>query len=37
VEDAAFGLRACAPPLASNMSIYENRVIDWDPVKMEMV
>lgn len=36
VEDASFGLRACAPPLASNQSMYEKRIIEWDPVKMEM-
>jgi len=34
IEDATFGLRACAPPLASNRSVYERRVIEWDPEKM---
>ncbi|NJK83415.1 MAG: hypothetical protein HC912_05940 [Saprospiraceae bacterium] len=37
VEDGTFGLRACAPSLAANMSLYENRVIHWDPVAMKLV
>jgi predicted dehydrogenase len=34
VEDAAFGFRAAAPALASNLSMAEGRVIGWDPVAM---
>jgi predicted dehydrogenase len=34
VEDGAFGFRAAAPSLAANVSYFEKRVVDWDPVKM---
>jgi len=34
VEDAVFGLRACGPTLACNISYYENRIVEWDPEKM---
>lgn len=34
VEDGSFGLRACAPSLAANTSIYEKKVIHWNPEKM---
>jgi len=34
VEDAAFGFRAAAAALASNLSLAESRVIGWDPVAM---
>lgn len=36
VEDASFGLRACAPALASNKSIYEKKVVEWNPETMEL-
>ncbi len=36
VEDGRFGLQAAAPSLAANMSYFENRVINWDPVKLEV-
>ncbi len=34
VEDAVFGLRACGPTVAGNVSYYENRIVEWDPEKM---
>jgi predicted dehydrogenase len=36
VEDGTFGLRACAPSLAANKSVFEQRVIHWDPVAMQL-
>lgn len=35
IEDAVFGHRACAPALLCNVSYYEQRVVDWDPVAMK--
>ncbi|MBT30808.1 MAG: oxidoreductase [Thalassobius sp.] len=37
VEDASFGLRAAGPALASNVSIFEKKIVNWDPNKMMMV
>ena len=37
VEDATFGLRAAGPALASNMSYFENRPVNWDANKMKVV
>ncbi len=34
VEDAAFGLRAAGPSLATNVSLFEKRIVNWDPDKM---
>ena len=36
VENAEFGMRACGPPLATNLSYFENRIVHWDPVKMKV-
>ena len=30
-EDALFGMRACGPALATNKSIFEKKIINWDP------
>ena len=37
VEDPVFGYRAAAPALACNLSYYEKRAIQWDPVSMKLV
>ncbi|MCB0633263.1 MAG: Gfo/Idh/MocA family oxidoreductase [Saprospiraceae bacterium] len=34
IEDASFGLRAAGPSLASNMSYFQQQVINWDPERM---
>ena len=34
VEDASFGLRAAGPSLATNVSYFENRIVQWDPNKL---
>jgi predicted dehydrogenase len=34
VEDASFGLRACAPCLLCNESYFHKKEMKWDPVKM---
>jgi predicted dehydrogenase len=36
-EDAVFGFRAAAPALACNDSYYEEKMIRWDPVNMQVV
>jgi predicted dehydrogenase len=36
VEDAVFGLRAAGPALMSNISYFEQRMVEWDPVNMRM-
>jgi hypothetical protein len=30
-EDAIFGFRAAGPALASNVSFFEQRMLEWDP------
>jgi len=37
VENATFGLRAAGPALASNISYFEKRIVNWDPTKMRTV
>ncbi|MEL6850159.1 MAG: Gfo/Idh/MocA family oxidoreductase, partial [Bacteroidota bacterium] len=36
VEDASFGFRAAGPVLAANVSHFEQRIIQWDPIVMKM-
>lgn len=35
-ENAVFGFRAAAPSLACNKSYFEQRIINWDPERMEI-
>jgi len=35
-EDAVFGLRAAAPALACNDSYFGDRIVHWDPERMEV-
>ena len=35
-ENAEFGFRAAAPALACNNSYFENKIINWNPVKMKL-
>ncbi len=37
IEDASFGLRAAGPALATNVSYFENRIVDWDPDGMKLI
>ncbi len=37
VEDPIFGLRAAGPALMSNISYFEKRTVEWDPVAMKML
>jgi hypothetical protein len=36
VEDPMFGFRAAGPALLSNMSYFENRVVEWDAAAMKI-
>ncbi|MEM9325094.1 MAG: Gfo/Idh/MocA family oxidoreductase [Bacteroidota bacterium] len=36
VEDASFGLRAAGPALATNVSYFGNRIVQWDPGKLTL-
>jgi predicted dehydrogenase len=37
VENATYGLRAAGAALLSNISYFEDRKVNWDPVKMQLV
>ncbi|MFC2125058.1 Gfo/Idh/MocA family protein, partial [Bacteroidota bacterium] len=37
VEDATYGLRAAGPSLAANDSYFNNRIVKWDPDKMNII
>lgn len=37
VEDALFGMRAAGPALASNKSLFEKKIIYWDPIQAKVV
>jgi predicted dehydrogenase len=37
IEDGTFGLRAAGPALASNISHFEKRQVNWDPERMEVL
>jgi predicted dehydrogenase len=36
VEDPTFGLRACGPTEAGNISYFEKKIMGWDPVNMNL-
>ena len=36
-EDAVFGMRAAAPALACNDSYFDQKVVSWDPERMEVL
>ena len=36
VEDAVFGFRAAAPAVLSNISYFENRIVEWNPQTMKV-
>jgi predicted dehydrogenase len=36
-EDALFSMRACGPALATNKSIFEKKIINWDPETAKVV
>jgi hypothetical protein len=37
VEDARFGYRAAAPALLCNDSYFNDTVLNWDPVEMNLI
>jgi predicted dehydrogenase len=36
VQDPTFGFRAAAPCLATNVSVFEKRIVNWDAINMKM-
>jgi predicted dehydrogenase len=36
LQDAMFGFRASAPCLATNLSVFKKKIINWDPVTMKL-
>ncbi|GAB3948840.1 hypothetical protein GCM10028805_24140 [Spirosoma harenae] len=36
VEDATFGLRACGPTQCGNMSYFQKKIMNWDPINMKI-
>jgi predicted dehydrogenase len=36
IEDPIFGLRAAGPALMSNLSFFEKRIVEWDPIDMRI-
>jgi predicted dehydrogenase len=36
IEDGTFGMRACGPALLTNTSLWEQRVVTWDPRTMRV-
>ena len=37
VEDATFGLRACGPTQCGNISLFQKKVVSWDPISMKIL
>jgi hypothetical protein len=37
IEDPVFGFRAAGPALLANVSYFEKRVCNWDPVAMKQI
>jgi predicted dehydrogenase len=37
VEDALFGMQAAGPALASNKSLFEEKIVKWDPVNAKVI
>ncbi|MFY7909430.1 MAG: gfo/Idh/MocA family oxidoreductase, partial [Emticicia sp.] len=35
-QDPIFGFRAAAPALACNISYFDKKIINWDPVAMKI-
>ena len=37
VENGTYGLRAAGAALLANISYFENRIVNWDPVNMKLI